>query len=97
MTQRLHLTEVAGDVRGDVLLERALEAVVVRLLSGEKLRGRARASDLHQRAAAGVPLLRLLARQHRVPLGGVQRPQDHRPLRIIQGGRPINQRELIAA
>jgi hypothetical protein len=44
-----------------------------------------------------VPLLRLLARQHRVPLGGVQRPQDHRPLRIIQGGRPINQRELIAA
>jgi hypothetical protein len=27
-----------------------------------------------------VPLLRLLVRQHRVPLRWVQRPQDHRPL-----------------
>jgi hypothetical protein len=85
----LHLSEVAGDMRGNVLLERSLKPVMVRLLDRKELRGRARARDLHQRAAAGVALLRLLVRQHRVPLRGVQRPQDHRPLGH-SGGEPIN-------
>jgi hypothetical protein len=75
-----HRAEVAGDVRGDVLLERALKAVVVRLPGGEELRWCARARDLDKRAAPRVPLLRLLVGQHGVPLRGVQRPQDHRPL-----------------
>lgn len=78
-------------MRRDVLLERPLEALVVRLLRSEELRWSARARDLDERAAPRVPLPRLLVRQHRVPLRRVQRPLDHRPLTKSQPPHESNQ------
>lgn len=69
-------------MRRDVLLERALEALVVGLPDREQLRGAARARDLDQHAAPApwVPLPRDLVGEHRVALRRVQRPQNHGPL-----------------
>ena len=82
MRETHHLAEVPFDVRNDVLLQRALEALVVRLPDGEELRGAARARDLDEHAVPGLPLPGRLVGEHRVPLRRVQRPQDHRPLGI---------------
>ena len=80
MRETHHLAEVSFDVRSDVLLQRALEALVVRLPDGEELRGAARARDLDEHAVPGLPLPGRLVGEHRVPLRRVQRPQDHGPL-----------------
>jgi len=56
MRETHHLAEVPFDVRSDVLLQRALEALVVRLPDGEELRRAACAHDLDKHAVPGLPL-----------------------------------------
>jgi hypothetical protein len=80
MRETHHLAEVSFDVRSDVLLKRALEALVVRLPDSEELRGAARARDLDEHAVPGLPLPGRLVGEHCVPLRRVKRPQDHGPL-----------------
>ena len=80
MRETNHLAEVPFDVRSDVLLQRALEALVVRLPDGEELRRAACAHDLDKHVVPGLPLPGRLVGEHRVPLRRVQRPQDHGPL-----------------
>ena len=50
MRETNHLAEVPFDVRSDVLLQRALEALVVRLPDGEELLRTACARDLDEQA-----------------------------------------------
>ena len=50
MRETHHLAEVPFDVRSDVLLQRALEALVVRLPYGEELLRTACARDLDEQA-----------------------------------------------
>jgi len=68
MRETHHLAEVPFDVRSDVLLQRALEALVVRLPDGEELLGTACARDLDEQAVPRLPLLGRLVGKHCIPL-----------------------------